>query len=140
MKLRGLLADVNVSGYMAYLQLRLVALGFWPVFVELGLDLATFNQVGLAEDANDRIVWNFCQREGWVLFTENRNHKDEDSLNAVLEDSFRSGNLPVVTLANKSRFVEDREYANRIAADVADVLYEIATMGYEAPPRVYVPR
>ncbi len=138
--MRGLLADVNVAGHLTYLQQRLAALSLWPLFEELNLELATFPVVGLPLDANDRTVWNFCQRERWVLFTENRNYDGADSLSATLEDSFQEGHLPVFTIANKRRFERDREYANQVAADIADVLFEIVLMNYQGPGRIYIPR
>jgi hypothetical protein len=52
--MRGLLADVNVQRHALVLRHRLEALGLWPVLVELGLTLATFRDVELARDLDDR--------------------------------------------------------------------------------------
>ncbi len=84
--MRGLLADVNVQRHALVLRHRLEALDLWPVLVEMGLTVATFRDVELARDLDDRAIWTFCQREGWVLFTENRND-GVDSLHAVLTGS-----------------------------------------------------
>lgn len=138
--MQGLLADINVQGHLAILQQRLTAQDLWKILEGLNLQLATFAEVHLARNINDRELWNFCQSEKWVLFTENRNHEDENSLSATIADSFETGQLPVITLANKRRFETDRDYADLIAREVADILFDIAVFEYQAPPRIYVPR
>lgn len=76
-----------------------------------------------------------------MLFTENRNADGPDSLDATLADSWRTGHLPVLTLANKGKFYHSREYAERVASDVAELLLGIAVDGqYRDQPRIYVPR
>ena len=74
--MRGLLADVNVQGHLLYLHQLLENLGLWPVLAELKLELVTFRDLKLPPRLDDRSLWNYCQDEGWVLFTENRNHDD----------------------------------------------------------------
>ena len=105
----------------------------------MGLTLATFRDVELARDLDDQAIWTFCQREGWVLFTENRNDDGPDSLQATLTDSWEDGLLPVLTLANKTRFEHERAYTERVATDVAELLFGIAEQQYRDRPRIYVP-
>lgn len=138
--MRGLLADVNIQGHLSYLRRLLEALDLWAVLVELHLDLATFPDLQLPRNLDDRSLWNRCQQEGWVLFTDNRNHEDENSLEATLKDSWRMGCLPVLTLANKGRFENSANYANRVAVDVAELLFGVAHEEYLDQPRIYVPR
>jgi hypothetical protein len=121
--MRGLLADVNVQGHMPYLQQLMENLGLWPVLAELKLELVTFRDLKLPPSLDDRSLWKHCQEEGWTLFTENRNHDGPDSLHATLMDSWRAGHLPVLTLANKGKFEHNREYAQRVATDVAELLF-----------------
>ena len=128
--MRGLLADVNVQGHLPYLRHLLEALGLWIVLVELNLGLVTFRDLQLPLDLDDRRLWNRCQQDGWVLFTENRNNDGPDSLQATLTDSWQMGHLPVLTLSNKGKFERDRRYAESLATDVAEHLYGIAL----APP------
>lgn len=137
--MRGLLADVNVQGHLPYLRQLLVTLDLWPVLVELKLDLVTFPDLGLARDLDDRSLWNYCQRAGWVLLTENRNHDGADSLHATLTDSWRRGHLPVFTLANKGKFEHSRAYAEQVATDVAELMFGIAHHDYLEQARIYVP-
>jgi hypothetical protein len=138
--MRGLLADVNVQGHVPYLRHLLEALGLWTVLAELNLSLVTFADLQLPPDLDDRLLWNRCQKDGWVLFTENRNHDGPNSLQATLTDSWRNGRLPVLTLSNKSRFERARGYAEQVATDVAELMFGIEQEEYRDQPRIYVPR
>jgi hypothetical protein len=140
MTMRGLLADINVQGHLPYLIRLLEFLQLWPVLAELKLEFITFPQLQLPPDLDDRAVWHRCQADGWVLFTENRNDDDPNSLQATLTDSWRIGHLPVLTLANKSKFETSASYAQKIAIDVAELLFGIAFGEYHDQPRIYVPR
>jgi hypothetical protein len=138
--MRGLLADVNVQGHLPYLRHLLEALDLSTVLVALELNLVTFRDLTLARDLDDRSLWNRCQEDGWVLLTENRNHDGPDSLHATLRDSWQTGHLPVLTQSNKGRFEHSRSYAERVATDVAEILFGIAQGEYRDQPRIYVPR
>jgi hypothetical protein len=85
-------------------------------------------------------LWNYCQANGWVLFTDNRNRDDENSLEATLQDSWRQGQLPILTLANKGRFENSAAYATKVAEEVADVLVNVFHDGIRDQPRIFVPR
>ena len=124
--MRGLLADVNVQGHSQSVRRLLETLDLWSILVDLALDFATFAELGLPENLDDRSLWHHCQQERWVLFTENRNEDGSNSLQATIVDSWRSGDLPVLTLANKRRFSKDPEYAREDARDVAEVLFGLA--------------
>lgn len=137
--MRGLLADMNVEGHLRYLRRLLETLDLWTVLTKLRLDFATFPDLQLPRNLDDRSLWNRCQQEGWVLFTENRNDEDEDSLEATLADSWQMGCLPVLTLANKGRFEHSASYAKRVAIDVAELLFGIVHEEYRDRPRIYVP-
>ncbi len=138
--LHGLLADVNVQGHLPHLRHLLEALDLWTILVERNLRLVTFPDLQLPRDLDDRSLWNRCQQEGWVLFSENRNHDGPDSLEATLADSWQVGCLPVLTLSDKGRFEHDRAYASRVATDIADLLFGIAQEGhYRDRARIWVP-
>jgi hypothetical protein len=134
-----MLADVNVQGHMLYLRRLLESVGLWSVLAQVSLELATFAELGLPPNLDDRALWNFCQDQGWVLFTENRNHDGPDSLDATIADSWQDGQLPVVTLANKGHFERDRAYAEGVAIDIAELLFGIESNDYRDQPRIYVP-
>ncbi|MBX9788040.1 MAG: hypothetical protein K2Y37_03930 [Pirellulales bacterium] len=107
---------------------------------ELGVVLATFQDVHFSRDVDDRTLWNDCQKLGWVLLTDNRNHDGNDSLEAVLRDSWQAGRLPVLTLANKRRFDRDAEYAQQAAIELAELLFGLTNQEFCEVPRIYVPR
>jgi Domain of unknown function (DUF5615) len=136
----GLLADVNVQGHLPYLKRLIDGLGLLDLLVELGLTLATFPDLGLDDHMNDRELWNYCQANGWVLFTDNRNYENENSLEATIRDSWRDGCLPVITLANKGKFENSAGYATKVAEEVADVLVTVFLDEIRDQPRIFVPR
>lgn len=137
--MQGLLADVNVQGHLPYLRQRLASLDLLTVLDALDLRLVTFRDLQIPRNLDDRSLWNLCQRDGWVLFTDNRNDDGPDSLQATLDDSWNDGHLPVLTLSSKRRFEEDRGYSDRVATDVAEVLFGIEQKQYLDQPRIYVP-
>src|SRR3954454_5385694 len=132
--MRGLLADVNVQGHLPYLRRLLRALDLIPVLDELSISLVTLPDLKLPRDVDDRSLWDHCQVEGWVLFTENRNRSGEDSLQATLMDSWQPGKLPVLTLASKTKFEHVPAYAIRVATDIAELLLGISHGEYRDQP------
>ena len=137
--MQGLLADVNVQGHAAYLERLIDALGLGIVLTELNLRFVSFADLQFPLDIDDRTLWNRCQRGGWVLLTDNRNHDGPDSLEATLADSWQTSQLPVLTLANKQKFEHDRDYAIRVATDIAELLFGITQDEYRDRSRIFVP-
>ena len=135
----GLLADVNVQGHLPYLRRLIEQLGLLEVLEDLQISFMTFPGLGLDRSMNDRDLWNYCQENNFVLFTENRNHEDENSLSATIQDSWHEGHLPVLTLANKGKFERSVDYAERVAADITELLYSIFCENNRNSPRIYVP-
>ncbi len=50
------------------------------------------------------------------------------------------GHLPVLTLANKTRFENNAAHAEQVATDVAELLFGIAQGDYRDQSRILVPR
>jgi hypothetical protein len=138
--MRGLLADVNVQGHLTYILHLLESLVLMVLLDEIGLRLVTFRDLGLDRGLGDRPLWEFCQRQEWVLFTADRNDDGPDSLQRTLDDSWFDGCLPVLTLSNKGRFEQNRVYEDRVAEDIATLMFGIESEGqYRDRPRIYVP-
>lgn len=135
----GLLADVNVQGHLPYLVRLIKGIGLLDLLSEVGVTFETFVDRGLDPHMKDRALWNYCQANTLVLFTENRNHEDEDSLNATIQDSWQEGHLPVLTLANKGRFEHSESYATLVANDVANLLFSILHENVRNQARIFVP-
>lgn len=139
-EMRGLLADANAHGELQFLRRLLQQLELMEVLEAIGIELANFNDLGLPLDLDDRSLWEFCQRHEWVLFTDNRNHDGPYSLEATMRELWLKGCLPVITLGNKSSFQTNRDYASRVASDVADVLFGISQQQqFRDCPRIFVP-
>jgi uncharacterized protein DUF5615 len=135
----GLIADVNVQGHLQYLRRLMDEQGLLEILTKVGISLVTFRELGLDRGTDDRTLWHFCQENDWVLFTENRNREDENSLDATLQDSWREGRLPVLTLANKGKFEKSENYAARVAEDVAELLFAAFVDKIRNQPRIFVP-
>jgi hypothetical protein len=111
---KGILADNNVIGQVAYL-IQLMQSEPWHDFwQELGLRLYDFADVGLAETATDFEVWQRCQADGLILITDNRNDDSPDSLVATLRSFNTAESLPVFTIADLDKFGASREYEERV--------------------------
>ncbi len=137
--MQGLLADVNIQGHVAYLRRLMHGLGVLEILTELGISLLTFPDVGLDPALDDRTLWNLCQQNDWLLLTDNRNREDDDSLAAVIQDSWREGLLPVLTLADKRKFETSETYAVKVAQDVAELLVVAFVDQIRDQPRIFVP-
>jgi hypothetical protein len=135
--MRGILADINVG------KQRRAILAIWAsepwrdLWNNLGLSVLSFAAVGLAYDSPDTVIWRTCQREQLVLITGNRNDDGPDSLEAVIRDESQPDSLPVITLANPNRVLQDRLYAEKVAARLLEYLMRIDEL--RGAGRLYVP-
>src|SRR4051794_4222592 len=60
-EMKGLLADINIQGFLPALQAAMQEQGLADIIAELNLALYFFRDFGLARDLDDRQLWNFCQ-------------------------------------------------------------------------------
>ena len=98
---------------------------------------ATLDQLGMDASASDREIWLFCQHEGFLLFTANRNMDGEDSLEAVIRRHGRHNSLPVLTLADPDRVLEDAAYRELCAYRIAEIAIE--TDSSRGITRMFIP-
>jgi hypothetical protein len=139
--LPGLLADVNLQGYLAYIERLLQELDLLGLLNrDLGLELVSFADLDLDRTLEDRSLWLFCQQNRWILLTDNRNRENENSLQATMDQLWHAGMLPVITLANKDTFEKNAEYAARTAEEIAEVLFLAFHEHILDSSRIYVPR
>lgn len=123
--MKGILADNNVIGQVAYL-VQLMQSEPWADFwKELGLVLRRFEDVGLAPDATDVEVWQRCQAEELILITDNRNDDSPHSLTAAIRNHNTPDSLPVFTIADLDKFGASREYEERVLVTLYDYLFRI---------------
>jgi hypothetical protein len=132
-----IMADHNVEGHLDVL-LRLWTSPPWNrLWQELSCDVESFQRRGIAHDMPDVELWRFCQHEGIVLVTGNRNAEGEDSLEATIQNSRTDDCLPVLTIGSPARIMTDRTYAERVAERILEYLLDLESL--RGVGRLYVP-
>ena len=135
--MRGILADINVEGILTVL-VRIWLSDTWREFWnDLGLSIQDFDSLGIPFDSSDKVVWRTCQDQRLVLITGNRNADEPDSLELVIRTENKADSLPVVTLANSERILNDRPYAEKTAEKLLDYLTRIGD--FRGAGRIHVP-
>jgi hypothetical protein len=116
-----LLLDENIDGYADYL----AQLAFSPEWSDLssrlGVRIVGFEEVGLPKGTPDEEVWEFCQRQGCYLVTDNRNQHDPGSLETMIRTRNLSTSLPVFTISDINRLRHEREYAEAVVTKTARI-------------------
>jgi predicted nuclease of predicted toxin-antitoxin system len=120
-----------------------VLLNIWlsPQWVDLWTEaqcsVETFERLGIAEDASDLDVWRVCQQLDIVLVTGNRNAESDDSLEQTIRRLGSSSSLPVLTIGDANRLMNDRQYAEDVAARLLDYVHDIEML--RGSGRLYLP-
>ena len=135
--MKGILADNNVIGQVAYLVQLMQAQPWGEFWKELGLSLRRFDDVGLAPNATDVEIWQRCQADELVLITDNRNEDSPDSLAAAIRNLNSPHSLPVFTIADLDKFGTSREYEERVVVALYDYLLRIEEV--RGTGRLYLP-
>jgi hypothetical protein len=104
----------------------------------LSLELLFFRDVGLDLSAEDAIVWQLCQKQGYLLLTGNRTASDGfRSLEYTIRRLLTEDSLPVITIGNLRRVNADVEYCRRCAEQLADIIFDLDAV--RGVPRLYIP-
>nr|WP_225912154.1 hypothetical protein [Nostoc flagelliforme] len=64
----------------------------------------------LSSNSDDRVVWRLAQENQMILLTANRSMKGKDSLEQVIREENTLASLPVITIGNADRLLNDSEY------------------------------
>jgi len=136
----GIVLDVNMSGYLLLFPRMFEALGLFEVWASYSIELLRVADLGLPDEASDRLVWNLCRSRNLILLTDNRNNDGPDSLEATLAEQTEFDFLPVLTIANKQKFHRERSYALTASSSLLDVLADIARGEYRGSGRLYIPK
>jgi hypothetical protein len=123
-----ILADGNVEGHLKVLVRVLENTAWREIWASLDVGVVTFDQLGMARDVSDRILWRACQQQNVVLITGNRNAAGADSLEATIRLENTDSSLPVLTIANPARIYTDRPYAEHAAERLLEVLMDLDAM------------
>jgi hypothetical protein len=133
----GLLADENADKYLdAVLSVCRSPLwiGLWE---ELDVRIISFADLSLARSVSDDVLWFACQREGVILFTDNRNSDRPDSLEATILAHNTVSTLPVLTPGESVRLLADQHYLERAAIGLMEIAMELEQ--YRGAGRLYIP-
>jgi hypothetical protein len=119
---KGLLADINVIGFVQTL-VRIMQSEPWSEFWNsLGLVVRTFREIGLTRTSTDLSIWESCQAEQLVLITDNRNEDSPDSLEATIQRLNQPQSLPVFTISDLDKLRSSREYMNQFVEKMLEYL------------------
>lgn len=90
------------------------------------MTLNIFPDVNLPYSARDEMVWRLCQEKGYLLLTGNRRTVDEeDSLELTIRRLYTPTILPVLTIGDMNRVLHDRNYCERCAIRLAEIVIEL---------------
>jgi hypothetical protein len=128
------LVDHNFKGHARILLGSIASQGWLDV---VPIRFVMFEEVGLSIDSNDRVVWRVAQENQMILFTANRSMKDEDSLEQVMREENTQNSLPVVTIGNADRVLNDSSYRERCVDRIVEIA--IYTANYMGARRVFIP-
>jgi hypothetical protein len=132
-----IMADHDIEGQVRVL-LRLLTSAAWSeVWRELAVRVESFASLGLPENTSDVALWQFCQSQQIILITGNRNKAGPEALEAVIEQNNTPASLPVLTIGAPPRVLSSREYAERAATRLLEVLLDVEQ--YRGTGRLYLP-
>lgn len=130
-----ILSDENCEGQAEHIFGVLESLGFVEL---LSLELKMLTDVGLRKGVDDKTIWNHCQKHQLLLLTGNRTTKDgKKSLEHTIRDLFIPTSLPVLTISNLKRIPRDRDYLERCANGLAEIVIDLEEQ-YLGTPRLYL--
>jgi hypothetical protein len=128
------LVDHNLKGHAVLLSGSIVSSG-WLDWVLIRF--ITFDEVSLPIDSDDRVVWRLAQENQMILLTANRSMKGKDSLEQVMREENTSNSLPVITVGNADRLMNDSEYRELCVERLIEIVLNInAYMGVN---RLFIP-
>jgi hypothetical protein len=132
-----LLADENAEKYLDAVLSVCRSPRWVGIWAALDVRVVTFADLSLVGSAPDDAIWFACQREGVVLFTDNRNSDTLDSLQATILAQNTVSSLPVLTPGESPRLLTDQDYLERAAIRLMEILMEIDQ--YRGTGRLFIP-
>jgi hypothetical protein len=132
-----IMADHDIEGQVRALLRLLTSAAWYEVWHGLAMRVESFASLGLPENTSDAMLWQFCQTQQIILITGNRNKAGTDALEAVTERNNTPTSLPVLTIGTPPRVLSSREYAERVATRLLEVLLDVEQ--YRGTGRLYLP-
>ena len=128
------LIDHNLKGHALVFFGAIASQGWLDI---VPMQFVTFAEVDLSIDSDDRTVWRLAQENQMILLTANRSMKGKDSLEQVMREKNTSESLPVITVSNADRLLNDSEYRGRCVESLVEIVLDIDT--YRGARRIFIP-
>lgn len=128
------LIDHNLKGHALVLFGAIATQGWLDI---VPIQFVTFAEMDLSIDSDDRTVWRLAQENQMILLTANRSMKGKDSLEQVMREENTSESLPVITVSNADRLLNDSEYRGRCIESLVEIVLDIDT--YRGARRIFIP-
>ncbi|CAC5341605.1 MULTISPECIES: DUF5615 family PIN-like protein [Planktothrix] len=128
------LIDHNLNGHAMIFFGSIANQGWLDI---LPIRFITFDEIGLPINTNDRVVWRLAQENQMILLTANRSMKGKDSLEQVMREENTPNSLPVITVGNADRLLNDSEYRERCVERLIEIVIDINT--YMGVSRLFIP-
>ncbi|MFM6755171.1 MAG: ACP S-malonyltransferase [Dolichospermum sp.] len=128
------LIDHNLKGH-ALVFFGAIATQGWLDIVPI--QFVMFAEMDLSINSDDRTVWRLAQENQMILLTANRSMKGKDSLEQVMREENTSESLPVITVSNADRLLNDSEYRGRCIESLVEIVLDIHT--YRGARRIFIP-
>lgn len=119
-----ILLDEQLTGFIDIIR-ALAESDSWKSISELlEVRFVNFPGIGLRAGMSDRDLWQYCQSNGYYLLTDNRNLSGKESLEETIRLLNADECLPVLTISDRGRFANDREYADSVVESLLDKLID----------------
>jgi hypothetical protein len=128
------LIDHNLKGHALVFFGAIASQGWLDV---IPIQFVTFADMNLSIDSDDRTVWRLAQENRMILLTANRSMRGKDSLEQVMREESTSESLPVMTVSNADRLLNDSEYRGRCVESLVEIVLDIDT--YRGARRIFIP-
>ena len=109
-----IMADHDIEGQVRALLRLLTSAAWYEVWHGLAMRVESFASLGLPENTPDAALWQFCQTQQIILITGK-----------------------VLTIGAPPRVLSSREYAERVATRLLEVLLDVEQ--YRGTGRLYLP-
>ncbi len=128
------LIDHNLRGH-AVLLLGSILSSSWLHWVPIRF--ITFDEMELPIDSDDRAVWQPAQSNQMILLTANRSMKGGNSLEQLMREEVTSTSLPVITLGDADRLLNDFQYRERCTTRLVEIVLDLDS--YKGVSRFFIP-
>ena len=128
------LIDHNLKGHALVLFGAIASQGWLDI---VSIQFVTFAEIDLPINSDDRVVWRLAQENQMILLTANRSMKGKDSLEQVMREENTAISLPVITIGNADRLLNDSEYREQCVERLIEIVLNIDD--YRGSMRIFIP-